>query len=160
MTLPKHLRPRYRYLGVGIESWPDAELSRDRFQRQLWYAAQNLLGDAVAARLALSVRSFRLRDGVGEAIVRVRRGETERARAALACLETVDGEPVGLRVRGVSGTRRACEERYMRRSPQPVTQRRVVFGNAEQSGVLADGRVDVRTDDGFTGAATLELETD
>ena len=26
--LPKYLRPRWRYLGVGIESWPDADVDR------------------------------------------------------------------------------------------------------------------------------------
>lgn len=117
-SLPKHLQVRYRYLGVGIESWPDADISQDRFQQQLWYAAQNLLGDAAAAELALSVRAFEHRGGAGEAIVRTRRGTVDRARAVLACLAAVDGAPVGLRVRGVSGTRQACEERYMRQSPQ------------------------------------------
>lgn len=160
MSLPKHLQPRYRYLGVAIESWPDATITRSRFQRQLWYAAQNLLGDAASAALELSVRSFTLQDGVGEAIVRTRRGESDRARAVLACLKTVDGEPVGLRVRGTSGTRRACEERYMGRRASTTTQRRVVFGNVDRPGVITDGRVDLRTDDGFTGAATLELENE
>ena len=159
-SLPKHLQVRYRYLGVGIESWPDADISRDRFQQQLWYAAQNLLGDAAAAELALSVRAFEHRSGAGEAIVRTRRGTVDRARAALACLAAVDGAPVGLRVRGVSGTRRACEERYMHQSPQFVAQRAVVFGNSERSGTVRDGRVDIQTDDGVTGAATLELEAE
>jgi ribonuclease P/MRP protein subunit POP5 len=42
--LPKHLRPRWRYLGITVESWPDAEIDRESFQRNLWYSAGNLLG--------------------------------------------------------------------------------------------------------------------
>ncbi|TKX77234.1 ribonuclease P, partial [Halorubrum sp. SD626R] len=44
--LPKHLRPRWRYVAVGIETWPDADVGRRAFQRALWYAAGNLVGDA------------------------------------------------------------------------------------------------------------------
>ncbi|ELK49519.1 ribonuclease P protein component 2, partial [Haloferax sp. BAB-2207] len=47
--LPKHLRPRRRYLAVEVETWPDADLARGPFQRELWYAAQNLYGDAGSA---------------------------------------------------------------------------------------------------------------
>ena len=47
--LPKYLRPRWRYLAVELESWPDADVDRRSFQRELWFAAQNLLGDAGSA---------------------------------------------------------------------------------------------------------------
>jgi len=43
--LPKHIRPRWRYLAVEIEAAPDADIDRGAFQRALWYAAGNLLGD-------------------------------------------------------------------------------------------------------------------
>ncbi|MFC6754912.1 ribonuclease P, partial [Halorubrum tibetense] len=33
--LPKHLRPRWRYLALGIEAWPDADVDRRAFQRAL-----------------------------------------------------------------------------------------------------------------------------
>ncbi len=108
--LPKHLRPKWRYLAVGIETWPDACLTRREFQRYLWYAGQNLLGDPGSADADLSVFDFTHADGVGEAVVRTRRETVNEARAALACLDEIDGESVGVFVRGVSGTVRGCEE--------------------------------------------------
>ncbi|MFB6097383.1 MAG: Rpp14/Pop5 family protein [Haloferacaceae archaeon] len=134
--LPKHLRPRWRYLAVGIRTRAGADLDRRGFQRELWFAAQNLLGDPGSADAGLSVLRFAFdpdvdpgtsavdagadaatgddadRLGRGEAIVRVRRGEVDPARAALACVDAVDDYAVGLRVRGVSGTLRACEEKH------------------------------------------------
>lgn len=111
--LPKHLRPRWRYLAVGLESTPAAELDRGVFRRELWDAARNLLGDAGSAEVDLSVLDFAFEDGSGRAVVRTRRGEVERARAVVACLHDVDDTPLGVHVRGVSGTVRACEEKYL-----------------------------------------------
>ena len=48
--LPKHLQPRWRYLAVGIETLPEATIARGPFQRELWYAAQNLVGDVGSVR--------------------------------------------------------------------------------------------------------------
>jgi ribonuclease P/MRP protein subunit POP5 len=130
--LPKHLRPRYRYLGVRVESWPDADLTRDGLQAAVWRAARALVGDAGSADLDLSV--FRLAGGAGggDCVIRVRRGEVERARACLACVDEVDGSPVGIRVRGVAGTVRACEERYIRRPGEESDVRRVAFAGADR----------------------------
>lgn len=107
--LPKHLRPRWRYLAVELEAHPDAEVPRRAFQQAVWYAAGNLLGDARSADADLRVLRYRFGDGRGEAVVRVRHGEVSPARAAVACVDAVDGQPVGLWVRGVSGTVRGCE---------------------------------------------------
>jgi ribonuclease P/MRP protein subunit POP5 len=155
--LPKHLRPRWRYLAVGIETWPDASLSRGSFQRELWYAAQNLYGDAGSAAADLTVFGFDHAEGTGETVVRARRGEVERARAALACIDAVDGHPVGLRVRGVSGTVRACEERYLGGPTRPVEERHVVFEDADRTAYARGGVVDVETPAGFAGATELDF---
>jgi ribonuclease P/MRP protein subunit POP5 len=155
--LPKHLQPRWRYLAVGLEAWPDAGIGRRAFQREVWFAAQNLVGDAGSAEADLSVVRFAFEEGAGHAIVRARRGEVDRARAALACLDAVEGSEVGVRVRGVSGTVRACEEKYIRSPPEPTDQRNVVFENAERRAVGRDGRIDVRADDAFVGATELDL---
>jgi len=156
--LPKHLRPRWRYLAVGIESWSDAEVGRRAFQRALWYAAGNLLGDVGSADADLSLLSFTHGDGVGEAVVRVRRGHVDDARAAVACVSAVDDEPVGLRVRGISGTVRACEERYMGRATASSTQRDVAFDDAERVAVARRDARDVRTESGRVGAAAFDIE--
>ncbi|WP_435175059.1 Rpp14/Pop5 family protein [Halorussus sp. AFM4] len=156
--LPKHLRPRWRYLAVGIEAWPDAEFDRRDFQRSVWFAAQNLLGDAGSADADLSVLQFEFGDGTGEAVVRARHGHADRARAALACIDEVKNDPVGLRVRGISGTVRACEEKYLRRGGQFRDERKVVFGDAQRTAVERDGLLDVRTDGAFAGATELDFE--
>jgi ribonuclease P/MRP protein subunit POP5 len=155
--LPKHLQPRWRYLAVGIETWPDAEFDRGAFQRHLWYAAQNLLGEAASAAMDLRVLRFELASGAGQAVVQVRRGEVERARAALACLDAVDGAPVGVRVRGASGTVRACEEKYIRDGPEAVAERTVAFEDDQRTAVVRSPRYDVATPDGFAGATTLDI---
>jgi ribonuclease P/MRP protein subunit POP5 len=155
--LPKHLRPRWRYLAVELESWPDADLSRGAFQRELWYAAQNLYGDAGSAEADLTVLSFDHADGRGRTVVRSRRDEVDRARAALACVDDVDGHPVGVRVRGVSGTVRACEERYLSGPHGETEQRHVVFGGVERTAYVRGSTLDVAGPDGFTGATELDL---
>lgn len=155
--LPKYLQPRWRYLAVRLEAWPAASLDRDAFQRALYYSAQNLVGDVGSADLDLSVLRFRFADGDGEAIVRTRRGAVERARATLACVAAVDGQPVGLCVAGVSGTVRACEEKYMGNRPERPQERPVVFDTAEQPGVVRGQRVDIPTDEAFIGATTADV---
>ncbi|WP_254534615.1 Rpp14/Pop5 family protein [Halomarina litorea] len=158
--LPKYLRPRWRYLGVGIEAHPDAAVDRRSFQRDLWYAAGNLLGDPGSADVDCSVYGFSFRDGDGECVVRVRRGEVERARAVLACLDDVSGHPVRVTVRGVGGTVRACEERYLGRPLESADEKTVVHGNADRSAVVRGSRVDVRTDDGLLGATDYDYDYD
>lgn len=155
--LPKHLRPHWRYLALAIESWPDAAFGRRDFQRECWYAAQNLLGEPGAANADLELIEFSTSDGAGWAIVRVRRDEVERARAAIACIDTVDGSPVGVRILGVSGTIRACEERYKSRALIKGDKRYVAFADTERPAFVRDRRVDVRTEDGFVGATPLDI---
>lgn len=112
MTLPKHLRPRWRYVAVELETWPDAAVDRETFERTVGWAARRLLGDPGAADARLDVIDLAFADGGGRATLRVRHGEVEAARAALACVHAVDGHAVGVRVLGVSGTLRACRRRY------------------------------------------------
>ena len=156
--LPKHLRPRWRYLAVGLEAWPDADFDRRDFQRSIWFSAQNLLGDAGSADADCKVLQFDFGDGTGEAIVRARHGHARQARAALACVDEIDGDPVGLRVRGISGTVRACEEKYLGADGQFPDERNVVFGDAQRSAVERDGLLDVRTDGAFAGTTELDFE--
>jgi len=155
--LPKHLRPRWRYLAVGLESWADADVDRRSFQRELWFATQNLVGDAGSAELDASVLHFSFEDGDGEAVVRVRRGEVGRLRAVLATVSAVDGEPIGLSVRGVSGTVRACEEKYIRRPEVRIEERTVAFAGSDRPAVARGDRVDVDLPDGRVGATALDI---
>jgi len=155
--LPKHLRPRYRYLWVRIEAWPDADVGRRALQRAVWAEARGLFGDAGSAAIDPTVVQFAFEDGAGTAAVRVRRGEVDRGRAALACVAALDGDPVGIRIQGVSGTIHAGEERYMRARPEGGSEKTVVFGGVERAAVVRSDRVDVRTDGAFAGATDLDL---
>lgn len=155
--LPKHLRPRWRYLAVGLESWPDVDVDRGTFQRELWFAAQNLVGDAGSAEIDGSVLHFRFEDGAGEAVIRARRGEVDRLRSVLATVDEVDGDPLGLVVRGVSGTVRACEEKYIGRPGEESEERTVAFDDADRPAVARNDRVDVRLSGGRVGATALDI---
>jgi ribonuclease P/MRP protein subunit POP5 len=154
--LPKHLQPRWRYLAVELETWPDADLDQGDFQRSVWFAAQNLYGDAGSADADLRVLVFEFADGDGEALVRARRGEVERARAALACVDSVRGDPVRLAVRGVSGTMRAAEEKYLGRPFESADEKTVVFRDESRPAVVRDDRADVDCDGTFVGATDLD----
>jgi ribonuclease P/MRP protein subunit POP5 len=156
--LPKHLRPRWRYFAIGIETWPDADLGRRGFQRALWYAAGNLLGDAGSADADLTLLSFSHDGGEGEAIVRARHGHVDDARATIACVSEVDDDPVGVRVRGISGTVRACEERYIGRAGGSSTQRDVAFEGSERSAAVREDACDVWTGSRYVGAAAFDIE--
>lgn len=156
--LPKHVRPRWRYLAVGIETRPDAELSRHGFQRALWYAAGNLLGDPGSADADLRLLSFDSDGGSGEAVVRVRRDEVASGRAALACVDTVDDTPVRVRVRGISGTVRTAEEKYLGRAAERSVEEDVVFQGQSYRAVRRDGVVDLAGDGRHVGATASDLE--
>jgi len=156
--LPKHLRPRWRYLAVELEGWPDAEIARGEFQRALWWAAQNLLGDVGSADADLRVFGFEFEEGAGEALIRARRENTSEARAALACVTEIRGQSVRVAVRGISGTVRAAEENYLGRPALNKTEEEVVFRNALRPAVTRDGTVDVDVDGAFVGATRSDLE--
>jgi ribonuclease P/MRP protein subunit POP5 len=155
--LPKHLRPRWRYLAVELETWPDADVSRRDFQRSVWFAAQNLFGDAGSADADLRVLQFDYREGAGEVLLRVRRGEVERARAAVACVDEVRGDPVRVAVRGVSGTVRAAEEKYLGGPTEAADENQVVFEDESRRAVAHGERVDVDCEGTFVGATRFDV---
>ncbi|MFB6311778.1 MAG: Rpp14/Pop5 family protein [Salinirussus sp.] len=155
--LPKHLQPRYRYIAVGLETWPDADFDRRELQRAIWREARSLLGDIGSAELDLRVLRFDLTDGAGEGLIRTRRGEVDRARAVLACVDAVDGAVLGIRIRGVSGTVRACTERYLGGQREEAQQSQVAFENAERRAVVRGARLDIEIDEAFAGATDLDL---
>ena len=156
--LPKHLTERWRYLAVEVTAWPGTSLSRGAFQRELWFAAQNLLGDVGSADADLTVFGFEGAAGEYETIVRARRGEVGPARAALACIDAVGDDPVGVYVRGVSGTVRACEESYLGRATGATEQRHVAFDGVDRPAHVRDDAIDVSLPDGHVGAAELDFE--
>jgi len=157
--LPKHLRPRWRYLAVHVETWARTTLEEGDVQAALWESARALLGEPGSADVGLDIVRFAVGDGGGAFLVRVRRDEVDRGRAAIACVDRVGDDPVGLAVVGVSGTIRAAEEKYMNGPTGPGDEERVVFQSAAHRAVpRTDGRYDISDAGGFTGATKLDLE--
>ncbi len=107
-TLPKSLRPSYRYVFFEVESLADEEVTERGLRRALWWEAQNLYGDITSARTELDLVEHS--EGLG--VLRCRHNYVDEARAAVACVDTVDGVRVGCVVVGVSGTLDAGRERY------------------------------------------------
>ena len=155
--LPKHLRPRWRYLALELESWPETAIDRRELQEAIWRAGRTLLGDPGSAKADLRVVECRHDRGRGTGIVRVRRDEVTAARAAIACVTTLGDEPLGVRVCGVSGTLRGAREKYLGRHRQASGERTVVFEDEERMAVEYPDGVDLRTGDSFTGATQLDL---
>ncbi|MFB6359956.1 MAG: Rpp14/Pop5 family protein, partial [Halobacteriales archaeon] len=94
--LPKHLRPRYRYLAVRLESWPDLDLHRSAFQRAIEESVRGLYGDpGVAAAQPHTIR-FTFSDGRGQAIVRSRRDVVTETRAGLAAVTRINEGPIAV----------------------------------------------------------------
>ncbi|WP_323677021.1 Rpp14/Pop5 family protein [Halorubellus sp. PRR65] len=156
--LPKHLRPKWRYVAVALETDPDESFSRGAFQRELWYATQNLLGDAGSADADGTVVRFQFRNGDGSAVVRARRGEVEAIRAALACVESVDDATVAVGIEGVSGTIRACEEKFIPAATERPDRREVAFAGERRSGIARGDRVAVDVDGDRTYATSEDVE--
>lgn len=157
--LPKHLRPRWRYLVCALETPAEHEPAPRALQTAVWEAARGLLGDPGSADADLRVIRTALGPGGGTAVVRARRDEVATARAALACVHSVDGTPVGLRVLGVSGTLRAAEEKYMTGPAGTGEEDTVVFDGASRRAVhRGDGRVDLHGSGARLGATELDLE--
>jgi ribonuclease P/MRP protein subunit POP5 len=155
--LPKHLRQRWRYLAVDVETWPDADVDEMAFQRSLWFAAQNLVGDVGSAEADLRVVQFDHDDGTGAALIRTRRGAEDLARAALACVDGVYDDPVRVTVKGISGTVRAGEEKYLGGPREGTGQESVAFRDGSRRAVTRDGLLDVEVDGTYVGATRLDI---
>ncbi|MFP4175403.1 MAG: Rpp14/Pop5 family protein [Halobacteriales archaeon] len=144
MTLPKSLRPRNRYVFFEVEMLPDASFGEHDLRRALWFEAQNLYGDVTSAETRAELVEYDDDDAtLGTGVVRCDHERVEETRAALACIDEVNDDPVGLRVVGVSGTLAAGRDRY---GDTPPTRETTVDG--APAWIRGDA-VDVRTDDGF-----------
>lgn len=156
--LPKHLRPRWRYLAVRIVTWPDAAIDREEFVSVIRASCQSLVGDVGVATAEVAVFEFTFGDGRGAAVVRVPRAAVETARAAIACVDDIGGHPVRLEITGVSGTVRGCEEKYLGRRGEAPYQSRVAFADAMYPAMIYGENVDIMRENAFVGATSLDLE--
>ena len=154
--LPKHLRPRYRYLAVEIETWPDADFGRRDLQEAVWAAARELLGDARSAAVDIQVIEADFWTGGGSAIIRIRRGTKAAARAAIACVSSVDGHDIRVGVRGIGGTVRATEN-YRDGPPAETGRKPITYRGDSGTAVFRADRVDIDLNGTFVGATPKEL---
>jgi ribonuclease P/MRP protein subunit POP5 len=143
MTLPKSLRPRSRYLFFEAEALPDASFGEHDLRRTLWFEAQNLYGDVTSAETRAELIEYE-GETCGVGVVSCDHESVEETRAALACIDEVDGDAVGIRVLGVSGTLAAGREKY---GDAVQETRETTVGDSPAW--ERDETVDVRTDDGF-----------
>ncbi|MFC6735593.1 GAF domain-containing protein, partial [Halolamina salina] len=77
---------------------------------------------------------------------------------ALVSEYEADGEPVGLRVSGVSGSVDAASESYLGDPAGSLTQEEVAFAGAEHPARSRDGAVDMAAPAGWIGATVRDLE--
>ena len=157
MTLPKHLRPRYRYLAATLETWPDAAIDRAAFEAALVAAIRDLFGDAGVAAADARLRTYSLAEGAGTVVVRTRRAAVDTTRAGLAAMGPVEGAPIAVCVRGISGTIRGCEAKYLHGRQLPSAESTVAFEGVDRPAVVRGARVDVDLGDAFVGATDLDL---
>lgn len=142
--LPKSLRPRHRYVFFEVETLPDASFGEHDLRRAIWFEAQNLYGDITSAETRAELVEYDDADAtLGIGIVRCAHDRVDETRAALACVDEVDDDAVGVRVLGVSGTLDAGREKY---SDLPRTEETTV---EDSRAWRRDSTVYVSTDDGF-----------
>lgn len=156
-VLPKHLRPRWRYLAVVLECWGERTITRRDFQGTLWREARSLVGDIGSAAVSLDVVRFTHEGGRGSAIVRVHRDALTEARAIIATVSHVDDEPISASIRGVSGTIRACEENYLGIAREGTSHEVIALEDVETPAVIRSQAVDVDHDSIRLGATTLDI---
>lgn len=155
---PKHLRPRWRYLAVEIEGFPDCELKRDTVKRALNDAIDELFGDSGNAKTRFRIFSFIANAHRAEAVIRTHRDAIAITRAGLACIDSVTDDPVRVFVRGISGTVRSCEEKFLGRDQELIRETAVVFDGVNRHAVKAGDEIDIKVNDGYVGATTLDIK--
>ncbi|XGI83352.1 Rpp14/Pop5 family protein [Halorutilales archaeon Cl-col2-1] len=107
--LPKSLEPRHRYVFFEVETLPNSgKVDEKSLERQIWFESQNLFGDIVSSEARAELIEYDPPVGV----VRCAHDRVDEIRSALACVTSVEGEDVGVRVVGVSGTLNSGREKF------------------------------------------------
>ncbi|MDY6780529.1 MAG: Rpp14/Pop5 family protein, partial [Halobacteria archaeon] len=105
----------------------------------------------------VSLVEFEHEDGVGHGVLRCSHDRVDETRAALACVDEVGGESVGVRVVGVSGTLESGREKHVR-EPESAEVARVGGSKAYRRGDELDVEVDDHEDTNFIGATTHDTQ--
>ncbi len=96
------MREKRRYILFEVMS--EGEVDKQRLQRAIWDSVYSLYGDTGASESRLWLTSYDCGEDTGIGVLRCAHRVVERVRAALACIHSVDGIRVAIRVIRVSGT--------------------------------------------------------
>jgi ribonuclease P/MRP protein subunit POP5 len=108
-TLPT-LREKKRYIAFEINS--EKAILRQELVREISYSIISLFGDIGTSQIRPALMSF---EG-GFGILRCAREKTVETRAGLACINSIRGIRVSIRVLGISGTIKGATEKFIQQS--------------------------------------------
>ncbi len=142
---------------VSIESWPTANIDKRTFQHAIWTSTSRLFGDNGAATADLFLIRFEFSDGSGWGIIRTPRDALHMAKSSLACISQINEFPIGILIKGVSGTIKTCEEKYLSDLPTSIVSKELFFNNKLSSCFIRENSVDIKIDNDFIGATHLDV---
>lgn len=105
-TLPT-LRDKKRYIAFEVTS--ERAINRNELYKEISGSTGSLFGDAGCSEIDFKLLSFDGRCG----IMRCAHGRTQETRAALACVNKINGMRVSILVLGISGTVRGAMEKFI-----------------------------------------------
>ncbi len=155
--IPKHLRPRYRYIVVSLESWSNSIIDKTSFQQSIWASVNRLFGDLGSAKSDLYLIRFEFHNGTGYGIIRTRRDSLHLARSGIACTSSVNGHPIGILVLGISGTIKSCEQKYLPVLKKSLVTGEVTFEGNSYSSTSYGELLDIKIDNDFIGATNMDI---
>lgn len=155
--IPKHLRPRYRYIVVSLESWCNSIIDKTSFQQSIWVSANRLFGDLGSAKSDLYLVSFEFHNGMGYGIIRTRRDSLHLARSSISCISSINDCSIGILVLGIGGTLKSCRQKYL-----PVLKKSLVMGEVTFEGnsypsISYGEYIDIEIDNDFIGATNMDI---
>ncbi|MHC1611017.1 MAG: Rpp14/Pop5 family protein [Candidatus Methanospirareceae archaeon] len=102
LHLPPSLRERRRYLRFEVIS--EREIDKRELLKAIWDSLYGLYGDVVASESKIWLIEYHKGEKNGVGILRCAHDKTDEVRASLACIHSVNGAQVGIRVIKTSGT--------------------------------------------------------
>jgi len=106
--LPPTLRERRRY--ILFEVMQERDIDKQELLKAIWNSVYSLHGDVGASESKLGLIEYNKREDIGTGILRCANSKVEEVRASLACIHSVNGLRVGIRVKKISGTIKGARE--------------------------------------------------
>ena len=106
-VLPPTMREKKRYLAFELIS--EGEVRREDLLREIFSSSGYLLGDVGSSECGMRLLTFE--DSKG--IIRCRHNSTEKTRAVLATINSINNRRVTINVLGISGTVAGATKKYL-----------------------------------------------